>query len=142
MGLLELRKEMFWAISASVRLFRGAPRLELLRSSTIRATMPMAIALSHPQSKKYFIRTIQMNNTINPAIRPTMKISSKSAMTVPRIEIQRASVNFAFSFPASHLHAIHSTGESTIMPITTCTQDLSRMRPDSTPCLFPSKTHS
>ena len=135
MGLLELRKkeeDVLGYINVSTGISRSS-KIRAITKSTIRATMPMALALSHLQSKKYFIRAIQMNITIKPATKPTMKIPSKSARTVPRIEIHRAPVNFALSFPASHLPAIHSTGESMIMSIMTCITRPIRKRPDSTP---------
>jgi len=66
MGLLELRKKegVLGYISVGTAIPRS-PKIRAFTKSTIRSTMPMAMALSQPQSKKYFIRAIQMNNTIS-----------------------------------------------------------------------------
>jgi hypothetical protein len=52
------------------------------------------------------------------AIKPPMKLPMTAPITVPRITIHTASVNFAFSFPTSALPANQRTGATIIVPTT------------------------
>jgi hypothetical protein len=79
-----MRRWFFQSILGVNNGIPSSPKIITMTKSTIKATMPMAIALSQPQSKKCFIRAPQMNNTIKPAMKPTIKIPSKSAIIVLR----------------------------------------------------------
>ena len=83
-----------------------------MTTKIITATTAIAKAFSQPQSKKCLISASQTMNITIAAINPPTKAPSTAPITVPRTAIQRASVNFALSLPASSLPAIHSTGAS------------------------------
>jgi hypothetical protein len=85
----------------------------------ITETTAIANAISQPQSKKCLISPSQTMNIIMAAIIPPMKRLKSPTMlpiTIPRVTIQIASVNFAFSLPTSVLPTIQRMGETTIMP--------------------------
>jgi hypothetical protein len=89
------------------------------------ATIAIMSALIHPVSKKCFTKASQMNSTIMLAMMPEKRYWKNPPITVPRITIQRASVNFALSLPANSLPAIQRTGAKmtmlTIICIIRCT---------------------
>ena len=84
----------------------------------ITAIIAIANAIIHPQSKKCLISASQITNIITAAIRPLLKAPTTAPITVPRTTIHIASVNFAFSLPASALPANQSTGATIMVPTT------------------------
>jgi len=86
-----------------------------IAAKIITANMLMASALSHPQSKKCFNKASQIISWIMTAIIPVKKAPKNVPITVPRMTIQMASVNFAFSFPTSALPESQRTGEIIIV---------------------------
>jgi len=83
-----------------------------IAANMIIAIIEMARAFSHPQSKKCFTNASQSISWMMEAIKPMNKAPKSAPITVPRMTIQMASVNFAFSFPASALPDSQRTGES------------------------------
>jgi len=70
-----------------------------ITTKIITANMLITNAFSHPQSKKCFTRASHSISRIMAAMMPEKKAPKNVPTTVPRMTIQMASVNFAFSFP-------------------------------------------
>ncbi len=85
-----------------------------ITAKIIIATMEIASAFNHPQSKKCFTKASQIISWIKEASQPhpAKKAPKSVPITVPKITIQMASVNFALSFPASALPESQKTGDS------------------------------
>lgn len=83
-----------------------------IAANMIIAMMEMASAFSHPQSKKCFTNASQSISWMMEAMMPTKKAPKSVPITVPRMTIQTASVNFAFPFSTSALPDSQRTGES------------------------------
>ena len=58
--------------------------------------MEITSAFSHPQSKKCFTNASQISRWMIEAITPTKRNPKIAPITVPRVTIQTAAVNFAF----------------------------------------------
>lgn len=61
------------------------------------------------------------------AMKPVKKKPKPAPMIVPRITIQRASVNFAWSLPAKSLPEIQKTGDRITMLTITCISKASKL---------------
>jgi hypothetical protein len=86
---------------------------------TTTAIIAIANAISQPQSKKCLINASQTMNMIKAAIKPPMRAPTIAPITTPRMTIQIASVNFAFSLPTSVLPTSQSMGAMIITATTT-----------------------
>jgi len=77
----------------------------------ITAIIAITRAFSHPQSKKCLIRYNHISKTTMEPMIPDSKALRAAPTTEPRITIQTASLNFAFSSPTMVLPANQTTNE-------------------------------
>jgi len=99
-----------------------------ITTKIITARIEIARAFSHPQSKKRLTSASQIINWIMEAMKPLKSDPKNAPMTVPRITIHMASVNFALSFPESALPESHNTGDSIMTLIITWMTNKSKFR--------------
>lgn len=97
------------------KVIRENPRIPSTMTIAMKistATMDIANAFSHPQSKKCFTRASQIISCIIEARNPVKNAPNTAPTTVPIAIVASESVNLAFSFPTSVLPESHKTGES------------------------------
>ena len=91
------------------------------------ATIAMASAFSHPQSKKCLTSASQIISTMIEAIMPEKKYVITPPIRLPKTAIHMASVNFAFSLPAKSLPLSQSAGATKIIVRITCIRSWSKL---------------
>ena len=99
---------------------KSIPSITAITIQITMATTAIMSAFNHPVSKKCFTKASQMNSTIMPARMPEKRYWINPPITVPRITIQSASVNFALSVPAKSLPEIQRTGAKITMLTIIC----------------------
>jgi hypothetical protein len=85
--------------------------------NNISVSSEIAKALSHPQSKKCFIKASQIIASIIKVSQPEKRTPNIEPTITPIAIIAIASVNLAFSLPTNPLPESHNAGDNTIIAI-------------------------